>query len=163
MRTIAGPVAFDAVDHEIVRVHERTDAPSPAFADAYESTHPTWRLVAGYLMIAAPDGVSGADRPARFGLHSHGRRVAELSVADDVVRVASDRPFTLDDTTVLGDGIALAPGAGTVWRLAADGRAVEIPRVGGWSFTIVHGPAPLKVANRLRLLVSLDRVGGRRG
>ncbi|WP_395243954.1 hypothetical protein ACGGZK_17800 [Agromyces sp. MMS24-K17] len=163
MRTTAGPVAFDAVDHELVRVHERADAPRPAFADAYVSTEPTWRLVAGYLMVAARDGVAARDAPARLGVHSHGRRVADLVVEDDVVRVASDRPFSLVGGAIHGDGIALAPGEGTAWRLAADGREVEVTRAAGWSFAIVHGPAEVKVANRLRLLASLDRVGGRRG
>ncbi|WP_394550783.1 hypothetical protein ACDF64_09675 [Agromyces sp. MMS24-JH15] len=163
MRTTAGRLVFDAVDHEIVRLHEQADAPHSGFADAYVATAPIWRLVSGYLMIAGTGPEEPDAAPARLDVHSHGRRVGWLSADGDVIRVASDRRFAVVDGTIRGDGVALVPGESTDWSLAGGGCEVEVPRAPGWSLTIVHGPAPVKVENRLRLLASLDRVGGRRG
>ena len=162
MRRMAGSVAVDAIDYEIVRLSEGGEPAEPGrFVDAYSSDGPVWRLVAGYLMVAAADHAGSP--PRELAVFSHGRAVARVRLDDERVDILSDRAFIADGPSVRGHGIALVPAPSTEWRIADGGGVIEIARDRPWSVTVVHGPADLKVDNRLSLLASLDRVGGRHG
>lgn len=162
MRRMTGSLAVDAIDYEIVRLSEGGDqAELGRFADAYFADTPAWRLVAGYLMVAA-NAPAGAP-PREFAVFSHGRAVARVHLDRDRVDIRSDRGFADGDGVLRGDGIALVPSPSTEWQVVDDGGVIMVARDRPWSVTIVHGPAELKVDNRLALLASLERVGGRHG
>lgn len=170
MRTNWRSLTVDAVDYELVRVHGGPpEAELGDFRDAYFSREPRWRLVSGYLMLAdlSPDpwierassGSAGTER-GHLGIHSHGAPCARLAVESGAVQVEFIGDWRREHCIVRGGTVALRLERGN-WR-EEGGRLIA----GGgepWLFTIVHGPAPVKIENRLALLAGLETVGGRRG
>lgn len=134
----------EVIDYELVRVDSGAGhAPIGDFRDAHLCTEPRWRLVAGYLMLEADD--------RGFLVSSHGRPVARM-LGGAVRGVRS-----VDGSVAYADGVAFV--ADAPWRVHDDEATSGAAE---WAVTIVHGPAPEKIANRIRLLRSLERVGGRR-
>ena len=71
MRTTWRQVTVDAIDYEIVRLSEGGAVTElGAFGDVFSSAGPSWRLVAGYLMLA-----TAADDEVRASQAVGARRV----------------------------------------------------------------------------------------
>ena len=100
-------------------------------------------------------------------MYSHGRTVARLELTASAASWSlvhrSEPPVAWREHRGIlrGSGFALVPEAGTFWSLEKE--TVLFQRAGPWAVTIVHGPADHKVDARVRLLSSLQAVGGRRG
>ena len=59
MRTAWGEVTVDAIDYEMIRLSEGSAVTELGrFGDVFSSAGPPWRLVAGYLMLAARTRIS---------------------------------------------------------------------------------------------------------
>ncbi len=150
----AGPwFHVQPIDYELLSVSRDGQAAIGDFRDAHLSEHGPWRIVAGYLALVQRD----EDAPVE--IVSHGRPVATLERgAPPVLRFA--HPVTVED------GLAFSAGAG-IAVVATGLRATSPTEVSvegeNWNFTVVHGPAEVKVRNRIALLESLRGVGGRRG
>jgi len=153
MRTSWNGLAVDVADYEIVRIGT-ADAVGAvgAFADVHVTDDP-WRLVAGYLMLESR-------APGRLDLFSHGRHVVTFE-RDALGWHSVAGAWQHIDGTARAGGVALIAHGGRL-RDAGDA-ALRLDADGPWSVSIVHGPAAEKVDNRIRLLESLERVGGRRG
>ena len=168
MRTAWGEVTVDVIDYEMIRLSEASAVVElGGFGDVFSSAGPPWRLVAGYLMLAAPPGAPRRSQEAGLDVSSHGRTVARLELTASaaswslVHRPGTPVAWREDGGNLRGPGIALVPEAETSWSL--ENETVLFPRAAPWAVTIVHGPADHKVDTRVRLLSSLQAVGGRRG
>lgn len=153
MRTTWAGLTIDAVDYELMQLRgasERQELGS--FRDAFFATQPRWRLVAGYLMLAEVPGRGS------LAVYSHGHQVLELAVDDNRPRWTFDAGWTYDDRVARSDAIALVIEQGD-WRPTS--KTLELEGDAPWAVTIVHGPAPEKIHNRIALLASLRSVGGR--
>jgi hypothetical protein len=148
------------VDHEIVATAIGTDAERIGdFRDFHTATHRgRSRLVSGYLMLSGEAG-------GGVTISSHGHAVGFVTAEGNGIVISAQTPFEQE--------------AGSTWHareagfavdichchsgvlMAADPGRLAIPH--GARLTVVHGPAPGKVAARLALLTSLRRTGGRRG
>ncbi len=175
MRATWEGLTLEAIDHELVWAGAGSAAatrePLGSFSDAHFVQEPARRLVSGYLMVEAAPGAEG------FTISSHGHPVGVISTDVDsasgtVITVGLAGDIELEEGVVRSSaGIALVADAGTQLRAvaAADpaGRPGAIVARGasgtGCGLTLVHGPAAVKVENRMRLLASLERVGGRHG
>jgi hypothetical protein len=162
MRAEWNSLVVDAIDYEIARIGTSdASAEIGAFHDVFLSTQSPWRMVSGYLMLEA-DALS-----SRMNIFSHGRCAASLSVDEDNI-VWSATPSQVGKpvwravgSSIRTDGIALVSMSGPAPQIEGN----RIVMSGGlpWAFTIVHGPAESKIDARIRLLMSLERTGGRRG
>ncbi|MCS5734660.1 hypothetical protein [Herbiconiux daphne] len=179
-----GDVAADALDYELIWLgYDPARTALGRFADAHATSAPVWRLVSGYLMLAAR--TDAAADPA-LGVFSHGHQVGQITAhaAGFVLRFDDDVQF--DGVVVRSDaGIAVVADDTTRLSLSPDRRTVTggpaahsdaahddaAPRPVApdlaaadtvWGITVVHGPAAVKIDNRLRLLRTLQQVGGRR-
>ena len=168
MRTAWGEVTVDAIDYEMIRLSEGSAVTELGrFGDVFSSAAPPWRLVAGYLMLAAHPGSLRRSQEAGLEVSSHGQTVARLDLTASAASWSlvhrSEPPVAWREHRGIlrGPGIALVPEAGTSWSL--ENETVRIQRAAPWAVTIVHGPADHKVDARVRLLSSLKAVGGRRG
>jgi hypothetical protein len=162
-----GAHTVEAIDYELVWIgHDPERAPLGNFADAHAVDAPVWRFVSGYLMFSAGSGDGAGGVGARLVVSSHGQAVAGFR--------ADTAGFTLDfddRCRIHGRiarshaGIAVVADAGTALALSADGRSLSGRATddarGVWGVTVVHGPAAVKVENRIEQLRSLQRVGGR--
>ena len=168
MRTAWGEVTVDVIDYEMIRLSEASAVVElGGFGDVFSSAGPPWRLVAGYLMLAAAPGSVRRSQEAGLDVYSHGQMVARVELTASAVvwsLVQRSQPPVVwrEHRGILrGPGIALVPEDGTSWSL--ENETVLIQRAAPWAVTIVHGPADHKVDTRVRLLSSLQAVGGRRG
>jgi hypothetical protein len=174
---------LDAVDYEIVRLSASAGRPDAvAFADAHHVTSPRWRLVSGYLSFEAQPDDGSRRAGDQLVVRSHGhlvarvRRIAEggrpveggrtaedgRTAEGDGVRIEFEHdPITGPDGVRSEGGIAIVPDEGT--RVVVEGRVAELRGGPQWGAALVHGPAGIKLDNRIRLLRSLERVGGRHG
>jgi hypothetical protein len=159
-----GAITIEAIDYELVWFgHDPGRAPLGQFADAHVVDAPVRRLVSGYLMFS---GDAVADGEA-LTVSSHGHDLASLTADESGFTLEFGRSGRLDGAIGRNDtGIALVPDAGTELSLSDDGLTLSgLPadsRDKVWGVTAVHGPAAIKVENRIRLLRSLQEVGGRR-
>jgi hypothetical protein len=154
-----GGVLVAPVDYEMIWIGSHaTESRTGGFRDVHLSTSPVWRLVAGYLMIEAATGSGG------FTVRSHGHAVAGIDVDTGRAAISGLRRATSDGPVLRGSqaGFAVVADAGTGWRIDADGTMAQTTADGAWGLTLVHGPAEIKIENRIRLLDSLRSVGGRR-
>jgi len=151
---------LDALDYEVVRIGSaHTFDEVGTFRDVYFSAAPTWRLVSGYLMFAS-------DVPGQLSVSSHGHLVATLHDAGETA-VWQAEPGTDNGAAHWDDagggirwgGIALVTAGSTVPQV--DGATVRLRTGAPWALTVVHGPASEKIDARIRLMESLERVGGR--
>ncbi|WP_457101156.1 hypothetical protein [Microbacterium sp. P5_E9] len=168
MRTAWREVSVDAIDYEMIRLSEGSAVTElGGFGDVFSSARPPWRLVAGYLMLAAAPGSVRRSQEAGLDVYSHGQMVARVELTASaaswslVHRSHSPVVWREHRGILRGPGIALVPEGGTSWSL--ENETVLIQRATPWAVTIVHGPADHKVDTRVRLLSSLQAVGGRRG
>lgn len=156
MRTLWNGITVDAIDYELIRLSSAGDVDEiGSFRDVHVSSDPTWRLVAGYLMLASLN-------TDELGIFSHGRIVASLRLDPDsaVVSLSGSGEWEAGDGFIRAAGIALVSGSP---ELEAGKSGIRLPVDMPWELTIVHGPAPEKIDARIDLLASLRRVGGRRG
>ncbi len=136
-------IAAAAIDFEIVAFAARGEELAAApFDDRFDDGE---LLTSGYLLVERRSG-------GRAVLHSHGRAAVHLSPSPGRLRVQA--PDAEVDGRMLrtSTGIALVAETGA-WRIASDGSA-EIVH-GHWRVVAVHGPAPAKIENRVRLLDDL--------
>ncbi len=154
MRTAWSGLTVDVADYEIVRLGT-ADAVGEvgAFRDVHVSTGDPWRLVAGYLMLESR-------APGRLDVFSHGHHVATFEREALGWHSLAGAWQHVDGAERAG-GVALIVHGGRLRD--AGGSALQLTTDGDWAVSIVHGPAPEKIDNRIRLLESLQRVGGRRG
>ncbi|MGM7671753.1 hypothetical protein [Microbacterium sp. A93] len=162
MRAEWNSLVVDAIDYEIARIGTSdASAEIGAFHDVFLSTQSPWRMVSGYLMLEA-DALR-----SRLNIFSHGRVVASLFAdGDNIVWSTARSPlkdpaWRVDGSSIRTDGIALVPMSGDAPHV--DGNLIVMSGGLPWAFTIVHGPAESKIDARIRLLMSLERTGGRRG
>jgi hypothetical protein len=163
-----GALTVEAVDYELVWIgHDPDRAPLGDFRDAHAVDAPAWRLVSGYLMLSAGSGDRAGEAGARLVVSSHGHAVAGLRADASGFALDFDEACRLEESIArCGSGIAVVADPGTELRLSDDGvslsgRATDASPHPVWGVTLVHGPAAEKVENRIRLLRSLQRVGGR--
>ena len=159
MRVAWQGLQLDALDYEIVRIGSaHTFDEVGTFRDVYFSAAPTWRLVAGYLMFTS-------HAPGELSVFSHGRLVATLYDAGDTAvwqaEPGTDGAAHWEDAGegIRSGGIALVVAGSTVPEV--DGATVRLRSGVPWALTVVHGPAAEKIDARIRLMQSLERVGGR--
>ncbi|GLK16589.1 hypothetical protein GCM10017602_10710 [Herbiconiux flava] len=162
---------LDAVDYEIVRLSASAGRPDAvAFADAHHVTSPSWRLVSGYLSFEVQPEDGSPRAGDQLVVRSHGhlvarvRRIAEggRTAEGAGVRIEFEHdPITGPDGVRSEGGIAIVPDEGS--RVVVEGRVAELRGGPQWGAALVHGPAEIKLDNRIRLLRSLERVGGRHG
>lgn len=136
-----------ALDYELIALAPHgSDIATTGFADQFDDGT---LLAAGYLLLERlPSG--GA------ALHSHGREVGRLASVDGGVRV--DLPGAEVDGRMLraaDAGIVLVAEAGD-WQRESAGSVILHGE--GWRVVVVHGPAPVKLENRVRLLDDLRAV-----
>jgi hypothetical protein len=164
-----GACRVEAVDYEVIWIgHDPEREPLGRFADAHAVGAPVWRFVSGYLMLveAAPAAARAGSR-ARLAVSSHGHAVATFDADEGGFSAEGTEPWRLDGEVARSDaGIALVADAGTVFTADASahllrGESTDAASRPVWGMTVVHGPSPTKVENRIRLLRSLERVGGR--
>lgn len=161
MRAAWRGLAIEAIDYEIVRLGGGNGRlPLGLFSDVHHIATPIWRLVSGYLSFEE-DEISSA-----LVLRSHGHRIGHISPLGDSesegVVITFEQPLLAGpDSLWSNGGVAVVPDAGTVAN--TDGHRVELRGGSDWGATFVHGPAEAKIQNRIRLLRSLERVGGRNG
>ena len=173
MRRAWGVHTVEAIDYELVWIGNDPDrAPLGDFTDAHAVDAPVWRFVSGYLMLSAGSGDGAGEVGARLVVSSHGHAVAGLRADATWFTLESDEPWQLDGAVGrISGGIAVVADAGTVLSPGGDlgllsGRPAELSHPADsshpvWGVTLVHGPASAKVENRIELLRSLQRVGGR--
>lgn len=161
MRAAWQGLVVEAVDHEIIRIHSSPDRPAlGAFTDAHHVTAPVWRLVSGYLGLEARTGAADLE------VRSHGHLVARIAPGGDArsATVFFAHPVSSGSDGVWSEGgVAVVPDEGTAITIDGDAGSVVLEGDGCWGAALVHGPAEIKVENRIRLLRSLERVGGRNG
>lgn len=136
-----------ALDYEIIALAPTgSDITTTGFADRFDDGE---LLTSGYLLLERlPSG--GAS------LHSHGREVGQ--VAPDARGLRVDLPGAEADGRMLRSanaGVALVAEAGE-WQRVGDGSAILLGE--HWRVVVVHGPAPTKLDNRVRLLDDLRAV-----
>jgi hypothetical protein len=138
--------AFEAaaLDYELIAVAPRGgDVGGAGFADHFDDGE---LLASGYLLLERLPGGGAA-------LHSHGREVGRLASVDGGLRV--DLPGAAIDGRMLrsaDSGIALVAEHGR-WQGGGDGSAILLGD--DWRVVVVHGPARVKLDNRVRLLDDL--------
>lgn len=156
MRYMRDWCVVDAADYEIVRLSApRAVAELGAFSDVFHSDGPIWRVVAGYLMLEST-------APDEMHVHSHGVPVASVVRVDDVLvwKPAPSASWTRKSAVLYTRGIALIC---DVPDMIVDASAMRMSLSSAWTISVVHGPAPEKIENRIRLLDGLHQVGGRHG
>ncbi|MFB2600221.1 hypothetical protein ACEXQE_20720 [Herbiconiux sp. P17] len=163
-----GAHTVEAIDYELVWIgHDPERAPLGRFTDAHAVDAPVWRFVSGYLMFSAGSGDGAGDVGARLVVSSHGQAVAGLRAdATGFTLDFDDRCRVEGSIARTHAGIAVVADPGTELALSSDrrslsGRATDASSHPVWGVTVVHGPAPEKVENRIQQLRSLQRVGGR--
>lgn len=138
--------AFEAaaLDYELIAIALRGgDVGVAGFADRFDDGE---LLASGYLLLERL-------RDGGAALHSHGREVGRLASVDVGLRV--DLPGAAIDGRMLRSadaGIALVAEHGR-WQGGGDGSAILLGD--DWRVVVVHGPARVKLDNRVRLLDDL--------
>ncbi|GAA2237818.1 hypothetical protein N1031_11765 [Herbiconiux moechotypicola] len=172
-----GTLRYDALDYDIVWVGtDPVRKPLGSFGDVHHVATPVWRLVSGYLMLQheRPDETADETGTAPVvGVHSHGHRIAGLAASHDAAaaELAFEGPLSPRDDDGSGVaarlrsplGVTVLPDPGTRATVSPDRASVVLEGRRAWGATLVHGPAVAKMENRVRLLRSLERVGGRHG
>lgn len=157
MNTTWSGWAFDPIDYEMIRIGSSPRGVG-RFSDVHHVQAPVWRLVSGYLSLhAAEDGTS-------LAVLSHGHDVCRIQPGASgrgVSLVFDDAVAAVAGGVAAAGGVAVVPDPSTSSAIA--GRTVELTADGDWGAVLVHGPAPEKIVDRIALLRSLERVGGRRG
>lgn len=164
-----GAHTVEALDYELVWIgHDPERAPLGNFSDAHAVTEPVWRFVSGYLMLSAGSGDVAGGEGARLVVSSHGKAVGGLRADATGFTLGLDTDGCAVDGSIARThaGIAVVADPSTELDLSADGRSVsgraaDAPPRPVWGVTVVHGPAAEKIENRIGLLRSLQRVGGR--
>ncbi|MGJ0389585.1 ThuA domain-containing protein [Microbacterium sp. CGR1] len=133
-----------ALDYELIALAPPgSDIAATGFTDRFDDGE---LLASGYLLLEhLPTG--GA------ALHSHGREVGRVTALDGGLRV--DLPGAEVDGRMLRAaeaGIVLVADTGE-WQSDRAGSAIL--RGAEWRAVVVHGPAPVKLDNRVRLLDDL--------
>lgn len=136
-----------ALDYELIALAPRGSVlAATGFADRFDDGE---LLASGYLLLERLPAGGAA-------LHSHGREVGRLASIDGGLRV--DLPGAEIDGRMLraaDTGIALVAESGD-WRSDGAGSAILLGE--DWRVVAVHGPAPVKLDNRVRLLDDLRAV-----
>jgi len=137
-------LAATALDYELIALAPRgSEIATTGFADRFDDGE---LLASGYLLLEQLPTGGGA-------LHSHGREVGRVTAVDGGLRV--DLPGAEIDGRMLraaDAGIALVAESGEWWSDRAES---AILRGVDWRVVVVHGPAPVKLDNRVRLLDDL--------
>ncbi|WP_104179688.1 hypothetical protein [Arthrobacter sp. B0490] len=159
-----GSLGIDPVFYEIIWLGRNHTRVLSAFPDTHLATRPTWRVIAGYLMLSSPSLGSGQET---LGIFSHGRPVGQLTdTADGAISLRFDSPPHLEGQVLHSTaGIAVITDPDTTISIGRDEHEVLLtsPTPHQMGFTFVHGPAAGKVENRIRLLHSLRRLKGDHG
>lgn len=140
-------LAAAALDYELIALAPAaTEIATTGFADRFDDGE---LLASGYLLLERlPTG--GA------ALHTHGREVGRVASVDGGLRV--DLPGAEIEGRLLRSadaGIALVAESGD-WQVEGAESAILLGE--NWRVVAVHGPAPVKLDNRVRLLDDLRAV-----
>ncbi|WP_431075464.1 ThuA domain-containing protein [Microbacterium phyllosphaerae] len=135
-----------ALDYELIALAPHgSEIATTGFADRFDDGE---LLASGYLLLER--------LPTGCALHSHGREVGRVASVDGGLRV--DLPGAEIDGRMLraaDAGIALIAESGE-WQSDGAGSAILLGE--DWRVVVVHGPAPVKLDNRVRLLDDLRAV-----
>ena len=145
--------AAEALDYEIIWIGAAQRNPIGSFSDFYAASSPIRRLVSGYLMLDESEA-------STITVSSHGKSVARVSVGLRKIAVTAEQPLTISGQRLeVPSGIAMIADPGTVWSTDRNSGSIVASSLGSWGVTIVHGPAPEKVSNRMRVLRAIHTVG----
>lgn len=137
-------LAATALDYELIALARQDSGLAPTgFADRFDDGE---LLASGYLLLERLPADGAA-------LHSHGREVGRVAAVDGGLRV--DLPGAEIDGRLLRSdpaGLVLVAEEG---RWQGDGRGSVMLRGEHWRVVVVHGPARVKLDNRVRLLDDL--------
>lgn len=159
-----GSLGIDPVFYEIIWLGRDPDRVLSGFPDTHLTSRPTWRVVAGYLMLSKSSPGSGEET---LGVFSHGHPVGQLTeTTDGTISLRFDAPPHLDGRVLRSQaGIAVVADPDTTFHPGGEEHEVLLaaPIPDRLGFTLVHGPATGKVENRIGLLHSLRRLKGDHG
>ena len=140
-------LAAAALDYELIALAPHgSEIAATGFTDRFDDGE---LLASGYLLLERLPAGGAA-------LHSHGREVGRLASVDGGLRV--DLPGAEIDGRMLRSadaGIALVAESGD-WQIEGAESAILLGE--DWRVVAVHGPAPVKLDNRVRLLDDLRAV-----